>query len=55
MAHSSFRMDVNRDAIAAVVGYSYIPAPATIFNNVFKLPPGSILTICAGKRPTITA
>jgi asparagine synthase (glutamine-hydrolysing) len=55
MVHPSFRMDINRDAIAAFVGYSYIPAPATIFNNVFKLPPGSTLTLRSGQKPTITA
>ncbi len=53
MAHPSFRREVDPDAIAAVVAYSYIPAPATAFKNVFKLPAGAILSIKAGGEPSI--
>src|SRR6185295_12919163 len=41
-------------AVDAVVRYSYVPAPATVFRNVHKLPPGSILTIEKGREPVIT-
>jgi asparagine synthase (glutamine-hydrolysing) len=53
MAHPSFRRDVDRDAIAAVVAYSYVPSPATVFRGVHKLPPGAILSIKAGGEPQI--
>jgi asparagine synthase (glutamine-hydrolysing) len=45
MTHSSFRKEVDREAVAALLRYSYIPATATIFRDVFKLPAGSILTV----------
>lgn len=53
MAHPSFRRDVDPDAMAAVVAYSYVPAPATVFRNVYKLQPGAILSIAAGGEPEI--
>ncbi len=48
MQHPSFRRDVDHEAVAALAAYSYIPAPATIFKNVFKLQPGAIMTIASG-------
>ena len=53
MVHPAFRRDVDPDAISAVVQYSYVPAPGTVFRGVHKLPPGSILTIQAGREPQI--
>ena len=40
MAHPAFRKEVDREAIAAVLRYSYVPAPATVFRGVYKLPAG---------------
>jgi asparagine synthase (glutamine-hydrolysing) len=53
MAHPSFQREVDREAIAAVVAYSYIPTPATAFRDVFKLAAGAILSIKAGGEPVI--
>jgi asparagine synthase (glutamine-hydrolysing) len=53
MAHPSFRREVDPDALAAVVAYSYVPAPGTVFRNVQKLPPGAIMSIAAGGEPKI--
>ena len=53
MAHSSFRRDVDPEALDAVLRFSYVPAPATVFKNVFKLPTGSILTAREGSEPRI--
>ena len=36
---------VNRDALALLLRYSYIPAPHTIYAGVSKLPAGTILTV----------
>ena len=55
MAHPSFRKDVDREAIAAVLRYSYVPAPATVFREVHKLQPGSMLTVQPGGKPSIAA
>ncbi len=54
MAHPSFRAEIDREAVAAFLRYSYVPAPSTIFRGVQKLPPGSILTVKHGGAPTIT-
>lgn len=53
MAHPSFLREIDRDAIAAVTAYSYVPAPASVFRNVHKLQPGAILSITAGGEPQI--
>ena len=53
MAHPSFRKDIDREAVAAFLRYSYVPTPATIFRGVHKLPPGSILSVAAGGEPAI--
>ena len=54
MAHPSFRAEIDREAASAFLRYSYVPAPATIFRNVHKLPPGAILTVQAGGEPKLT-
>jgi asparagine synthase (glutamine-hydrolysing) len=53
MAYPAFRRDVDPDALDAVVRLSYVPAPATVFKNVFKLQPGPILTVREGSEPRI--
>ena len=40
MAHPAWQAEIDHEAAAAFVRYSYVPAPATIFRNVHKLPPG---------------
>lgn len=53
MAHPSFRRDVDPDAMAAVVAYSYVPAPASVFRNVHKLQPGAILSVAPDEEPVV--
>lgn len=53
MAHPALRKDVDREAVAAFLRYSYVPTPATIFRGVFKLPPGCMLTVTAGGEPSV--
>ena len=50
MAHPAFHPEIDREAASAFLRYSYVPAPAPIFRNVQKLPPGSILTVKAGSE-----
>ena len=54
MAHPDFQAEIDREAASAFLRYSYVPAPATIFRGVHKLPPGSILTVKAGSAPELT-
>src|SRR5262245_17781676 len=44
-AHSAFRGEINRDALALFMRYGYIPAPYSIYENIYKLLPGTILTL----------
>jgi asparagine synthase (glutamine-hydrolysing) len=46
-AHPLFRAEIDREALAHLVQYSYIPAPASIFRGVRKLEPGTWLEIGA--------
>jgi asparagine synthase (glutamine-hydrolysing) len=52
---ASGRIDTARDpdALAAYLQFSYIPAPATIYRNVRKLQPGTILTLRPGQDPAL--
>jgi len=44
-AHRAFDQPVNRDALALFLRYSYVPTPHTIYRDIYKLEPGSILHI----------
>lgn len=58
-AHPSFREEVDRNALSLYLRHSGVPAPYSIYNNIRKLQPGSILTIeeanaeMAQRRPQI--
>lgn len=53
-AHPRFRPQIDRSAVAAFMRHNYVPAPHTIYENVFKLEPGSILTLPWNGEPQIT-
>ena len=53
MAHPAWKAEIDTEAAAAFTRYSYVPAPATIFRDVQKLPPGTILTLPPGEAPRI--
>jgi asparagine synthase (glutamine-hydrolysing) len=40
-----FRGDIDRDAIALFMRHNYIPAPHSIYKGIYKLLPGTILTL----------
>ena len=46
-AHPEFHADVDRGALSLYMQYGYIPAPASIYRNVYKLMPGSFMQIAA--------
>ncbi len=44
-AHPAFAGEVDRNSLALYMRHKYIPAPYTIYDNVYKLTPGSMLHI----------
>ncbi len=47
-----FNNKINREAISLLMRYSYIPAPHSIYTNIFKLEAGTILYIDSSGRKT---
>jgi len=43
--HPDFRGDIDRGAVAVYLRHNYIPAPHSIYKGIYKLPPGTFLTI----------
>jgi asparagine synthase (glutamine-hydrolysing) len=44
-AYPSFSNEVSRKALALFMRFTYVPAPYSIYQNIFKLEPGCILSI----------
>ena len=44
-AHPHFQAEINQDALALYLRHSYIPAPYSIYQGIYKLPPAHLLTI----------
>lgn len=44
-AHPSFQAEIDQYAMGQFFRYSYVPSPNSIYRGIYKLSPGSILTI----------
>lgn len=53
MARPGFNKKIRKDVLPRFLFQQYINAPDTIFEEVFKLEPGSILQFHGGKKPVI--
>lgn len=42
-AHPQFKDEIDRDVVALQLRYNYIPAPYSIYKNIYKLLPGTFL------------
>lgn len=51
-AHPGFRAGIDPGSLASFLRYSYVPEPFSIFKEVAKLAPGTIVTIDLGLRRT---
>ena len=51
-AHKAFDNAVNRDVVALFLRFCYVPAPYSIYDDIFKLAPATILTLDAGAVPS---
>jgi asparagine synthase (glutamine-hydrolysing) len=49
--HPAFQAQIDRDALALFLRHGYVPTPYTIYKGVFKLPPGTILSVPASRAP----
>jgi asparagine synthase (glutamine-hydrolysing) len=47
LAYPSFEPKVDRQAVAAVLRYGFVPDHSCIWEDVFKLPPGTMLSVAA--------
>lgn len=55
-AYPGFRKELNHEALALFLRYNYIPAPHSIYKNIYKLAPGSLARISLQKKqPHITS
>ena len=43
--HPDFKREIDRNSLALLLQHNYIPTPFSIYKNVYKLPPGTILTV----------
>lgn len=44
-AHPNFKGTLNRDAVALYLRHCYIPAPYSVYENIYKVQPGVIVTV----------
>ncbi|MFV2045171.1 MAG: asparagine synthase (glutamine-hydrolyzing), partial [Anaerolineales bacterium] len=51
--HPAFVAQVDREALTLYLRYNYIPAPYSIYKNVWKLAPGTIATISSPQRESL--
>ena len=47
-AHPNWRGEIDRDALALYMRHNYIPAPYSIYKDIYKLPPGTTLSLTKG-------
>lgn len=53
-AHPAFAADINRDALCLYMRHNAINAPHSIYQGIYKLPPGQLLTLSlAAREPKI--
>lgn len=43
-AHPAFIAEINRDALALFLRHNSVPAPYSIYQGIYKLPPGTVLS-----------
>jgi asparagine synthase (glutamine-hydrolysing) len=53
--HPAWRGEVDRDALAAYLRHSYVPAPHSIYRGIFKLPPAHHLVVSASDKGAMPA
>ena len=49
LAYPGIQRNIDLVALNEYLSYEYVPAPRTIFQDIFKLPPGHALSFCEGQ------
>jgi len=49
LQHPEVGRDINVKGLDCYFTYGYIPAPYSIFESIYKLPPGTFMTLCQGE------
>lgn len=49
-AHPAWRGEIDRRVLALFMRHNYIPTPYSIYQNIYKLVPGTILSVSAANR-----
>ena len=49
--HPEFKAEVNRDALRLFFRHNYIPAPYSIYKDIYKLPPGHYIELTENAEP----
>jgi asparagine synthase (glutamine-hydrolysing) len=52
-AHSEFSAEIDRNSLTLFMRHAYIPAPYSIYKNIAKLPPASLLTVSLKSRQPV--
>ena len=45
LAYTGFRADIDRNALSLFLKYNYVPSPYSIYQKIYKLWPGTILSV----------
>ena len=53
-AHPAFAPEVDRDVLSLFLRHNYVPGTHTIHRGIFKVPPGSMVTISRARREPVT-
>lgn len=53
LLHPKFKKEINYDGLGGYLKFGYIPHPLSIWQNVFKLPPGNFLEIDNQKKVVV--
>lgn len=49
-AYPAFSAEVDRNALSLFLRHSCVPAPYTVYRGIYKLPPGTYLTVSRGEK-----
>lgn len=52
-AHPGWKPEIDRDALASYMRHNYVPSPNSIYKGIYKLQPGSILTLKQNSTPIV--